>query len=56
MDAEAFILRYGGPVKLLLFFGIILGLAWWEYVRVSRELRDDAGDDESSADGNRRGS
>ena len=51
MSAEAFILEYGGPIKILLFFGVLLGLAAWEYARVSRELRDDAGEDASPTDG-----
>lgn len=30
-----------GPFKLLLLFGLVLGLAGWELYRVSRELRND---------------
>jgi hypothetical protein len=30
-----------GSFKVLLLFGLVLGLAGWELYRVSRELRDD---------------
>ena len=30
-----------GPFKVLLLFGLVLGLAGWELYRVSRELRND---------------